>query len=74
MDATLCVYDELSSIHCMFGTSTANSPLVWWLDVEISGCFPSVIFSGECLRNDLKLLAEMGTMKGRLRREEKIEW
>lgn len=27
-------------------------------DVEINGCSPNVILSGDCLRNDLKLLAE----------------
>lgn len=51
--------DGLSSIHFMFGTRDTNSPLGWCLDdVEISGCSPNVILSGDCLRDDLKPLAE----------------
>lgn len=43
-------------------------------DVEISGCSPSVILSGDCLGNDPKLLAEpWGAAKGRLRKEKNTE-
>lgn len=43
-------------------------------DVEISGCSPSVILSGDCLRNDPKLLAEArGAVKGGLRKERKTK-
>lgn len=43
-------------------------------DVEISGSSPSVILSGDCLRNDPKLLAEAwGAVRGGLRKEREKE-
>jgi len=43
-------------------------------DVEISGCSPSVILSGNCLRDDPRLLAEAwGSVKGGLRKERKMK-
>lgn len=43
-------------------------------DVEISGCSPSVILSGDCLRSDPKLLAEAcRAAKCGLRKERKTK-